>query len=185
MVVSGNLTAFQETHPFVYNVVGSFDFNLSGDGEVIQLLDDTEFVIYSAAYNDAPPWPLEADGLGRTLEFDDPNGPVEKASNWFAGCLLGSPGRAYDPDCVNGLASPEDDFGFEAWTIGEQLVVQVNPSLGAVSLALFNLSGQMVRAFDAQLGDRYESLSGLESGLYILRASSQTGQSTRKIPVGF
>ncbi|MFN8165275.1 MAG: hypothetical protein U0X76_03655 [Bacteroidia bacterium] len=41
------------------------------------------------------PWPAQADGLGYTCELLSQSGDPNDGTNWFAGCIGGSPGRAF------------------------------------------------------------------------------------------
>ncbi|MFT7588032.1 MAG: hypothetical protein ACI959_000238, partial [Limisphaerales bacterium] len=175
LVIARDETMFSAVHPGLTNLVSGFDFNLSGDGEVIQLFDELENIIYSAAYNDSSPWPTEADGLGYTLEFDDETGAVEKAFNWFAGCLLGSPGRAYDPDCVNGLNTPESTFEFTAFSHNGQVYAQTDASIGEVQYSLYDLNGRVLAASIPVIGERVVLGDAIPKGIYFVRAYSDDG----------
>lgn len=100
LVICQDLTLFTAQFPLVTNVIGSFTFGYSGDGDVIRIIDEAGRLFTSTCYNDTAPWPLEADGLGYTLELENLNGNLSDGNNWFAGCLEGSPGTAYDPLCL-------------------------------------------------------------------------------------
>jgi hypothetical protein len=111
LVLARDLAKFQAVHPTVSNVLGSFGFNYSGDGEIIRLHRPDDGIVFSAYYNDAPPWPLPPDGFGPTLELLDPRGRYTRWDNWFDGCPLGSPGGPFVPWCWGsvGPAALADD----------------------------------------------------------------------------
>jgi hypothetical protein len=91
---------FTARHPLVTNKLGEFTFGLSAAGELIRLYDDAGNLVEAVIYNDAEPWPLEADGEGPTLEFALFGEAVNDPTHWVAGCDEGSPGQAYDFACT-------------------------------------------------------------------------------------
>lgn len=105
LVVASDLTKFNTIFPAVTNVVGSLGFDFDNGGEDLRLFDYNDALFTSVLYDDISPWPLTPDGLGYTLErvfpVTDPNDPA----SWFAGCRLGSPGKAYSIPTVSVGAS--------------------------------------------------------------------------------
>lgn len=76
-------------------VAGTWQGNLRDSGETLTLLDANNVPIKSFAYLDDPPWPTDADGMGRSLVLIRPgtNPDHSIASNWRASAALhGSPG---------------------------------------------------------------------------------------------
>ncbi|MFN0274348.1 MAG: lamin tail domain-containing protein [Chitinophagales bacterium] len=100
VALANDLTALLERHPLLTNYTGPFQFGLDGAGEELRLIDAEGKIQFSIIYNDKDPWPVEADGGGKTLELVSPIGKMNDPSNWFAGCPEGSPAVAYIPDCV-------------------------------------------------------------------------------------
>ncbi|KPA18524.1 Spore coat protein CotH [Candidatus Magnetomorum sp. HK-1] len=101
LVIAEDLVAFQSTFPQVSNVIGGFSFGLSGGGEKIQLLNKDLFPIDILTYDDTPPWAMEADGQGFTLELRSPDENNSKAESWGASTIKnGSPGQ------VNSILNP-------------------------------------------------------------------------------
>ncbi len=74
-------------------IAGEYFGNLNNAGERIRLLDAWGWVIDEVAYDDAPPWPVEADGAGYSLERVFPDGANGYPGGWRIGALGGSPGR--------------------------------------------------------------------------------------------
>ncbi len=68
-------------------VAGAFRGSLSNDGEQLRIVNEADSVIQELTYNDAEPWPTEADGDGRylvlkTTEKAEPDNPDQwRASN--------------------------------------------------------------------------------------------------------
>jgi hypothetical protein len=76
-------------------IAGTFAGSLNNSGETLQLVDRLGLVIQEFTYNDTPPWPESADGIGSSLEVVDPNGDYSNATNWQASDGVGgSPGTA-------------------------------------------------------------------------------------------
>ena len=93
LVLCKNTDTFSQFFPGVLNVLGDFGFGLSGGGELLRLFDSNEQLVDKVEYNDIPPWPLEADGQGSTLELIDPSLENDMASNWAASNGNGTPGE--------------------------------------------------------------------------------------------
>ena len=68
--------------PEVSDVVGSFEFGLDADGEMIRLLDSNGSLVDKVEYDNIAPWPTEPDGTGRTLELISPSLDNLLAENW-------------------------------------------------------------------------------------------------------
>jgi hypothetical protein len=77
-------------------VVGVFEGSLNNAGEVLRLIDRQGVVIHEVAYDDAAPWPSEADGAGYSLELIAPDGAIGLAAGWRVGAPGGSPGRGWE-----------------------------------------------------------------------------------------
>ena len=59
---------------------------------MIRLYDSNGNLVDSVIYDDADPWPAEADGGGSTLELISPFLDNSAAENWIASVGFGSPG---------------------------------------------------------------------------------------------
>lgn len=101
LVLAQTADKFRCYHLDMTNYLGSFGFNLSGDGEVVRLFDNTGKIRFSVVYDDPPTtgWPATPDGDGATLELLSLSGQFNNGDNWFGGCIGGSPGVAYNADC--------------------------------------------------------------------------------------
>jgi hypothetical protein len=101
LVVAQNMTSFATEHSGVSNVVGPSVFSFSSSGDQIRLFDSNGFLILDMTYDDHSPWPSEADGNGYTCELLSITGSLSDGNNWFAGCIGGTPGRAYSAPNTN------------------------------------------------------------------------------------
>ncbi len=95
LVIFRNDSMFTANHPSVANKVGPFNFKLSNGGERLRLYNSIGVLKSDVTYDDVAPWPTGADGMGFTLELDDPAGNLNDPANWFVGCVGGSPGGPY------------------------------------------------------------------------------------------
>ncbi len=101
LVLAQNYSSFHAIYPTITNVIGSFVFNFDNNGEILRLFDNNGLIKQSVIYDDLPEygWPTPPDGLGYTLELEDPHGKMNDGNNWFSGCFGGSPGTAYNANC--------------------------------------------------------------------------------------
>lgn len=100
LVLTQTASQFHCKHPQVTNYIGSFNFNLSGNGDNIRLYNANNTLKYSMVYNDTAPFPTQPDGNGYTLEITDINKNPNDPTNWFSGCYGGSPGVQYTLNCI-------------------------------------------------------------------------------------
>nr|MCS5623269.1 lamin tail domain-containing protein [Candidatus Neomarinimicrobiota bacterium] len=75
------------------DVFGSFEFGLSGGGELISLYDVSGRLVDRLEYDDSAPWPIEPDGNGPTLELISPDIPNDIAGAWSFSSGHGTPGE--------------------------------------------------------------------------------------------
>lgn len=108
LVLTSDTALFRSQFPAV-DAYGPIGFSFSNAGESLTLLDENKLVVQTMRYNDASPWPAAADGYGKTLErLNDTLNPA-LASSWFAGCIGGSPGKAFMP-CTEQLIFSEINY---------------------------------------------------------------------------
>ncbi len=95
LVVVNDQPKFSEQFPLVTNYLGEMSFSFGNDADEVRLFDNTGALKLYMQYSDSLPWPSAADGTGRTLELVDPLVTPGEPSNWFVGCMQGSPGKAF------------------------------------------------------------------------------------------
>lgn len=129
----GYLVFCTDTQAFdaVYNItnrIGNLGYGFGNGSDGIRLFDNTNTLFLEVFYEDSIPWPIGADGFGRTLELSNLAADPTLPASWRTGCVLGSPGAAYTP-CVNETlvvseinykSSPSENAGdwFEIRNIG-------------------------------------------------------------------
>lgn len=144
LVFFGDAAKFSAQHPSVSNKIGPLGFGLAASSDAVRLYDASGRLQNSVCYLDTLPWPMAADGGGKTLEFKTGQSPTEPSS-WFAGCPGGSPGKAFTPsDC--GFISA-DDFS------AENLKLEIFPN-PAEDFVFLKIGGDAaVSSFDFQVFD--------------------------------
>ena len=110
LVVAEDLQKFTSRHPSVTNVIGELGFNFGNGGDQLRLYDYMDSLYLSMEYSDNTFWPQGADGSGFTLELVSSSGDLSDGSNWFDGCLEGSPGQAYLPGTATASAAGQTSF---------------------------------------------------------------------------
>ena len=142
--------AFRMRYPNVplHRIVGPFRGHLDNGGEkiVIQAADDTE--IAALRYEDAAPWPVEADGSGRSLVLAafETNPDPNKPANWRASLKSqGSPLAPDNPLLFAGDSSADSDgdgltdlFEFAA---GSDPMDPTSAHLPSAAIASFAVNG--------------------------------------------
>jgi hypothetical protein len=120
---------------------------LNNDGETIKLEDALNGTIKEFRYNDAAPWPTEADGLGQSLVLINPmsNPDPDVAANWRASAVGGG-----NPGSTDVIPFPSNPLG-DADSNGVEDLIDyamgngmgagaIAPSLG---FAIYDVAGVM------------------------------------------
>jgi hypothetical protein len=95
LVLAEDADRFERAYPVVANVMGDVGFALDNGGDSIRLFDPTGRPQLNLTYEDAPPWPVEADGAGYTLQLIDPTAFSVEPEGWtHSSTLGGTPGDA-------------------------------------------------------------------------------------------
>ncbi|MEP7195329.1 MAG: lamin tail domain-containing protein [Saprospiraceae bacterium] len=165
---------FKVQFPNINNFIGPMNFGLDGNGDIIRVYNSNKELIFSLCYNDAPPFPKGADGNGYTLELKDYNANVNDGNNWFDGCLGGSPGKKYDPNCntVKTDNFSKDIFELKPNPASNYLYITQNEQFKIKELNVLNILGQKQNNITGQViseSKYYIDLSKIESGTYIIQ----------------
>lgn len=100
-VLVEDAAAFAARYPGV-PVAGVYSGRLDNAGERVAMQSAAGATLLDVTYDDNPPWPTSADGLGYSLTIADTAGDPNLASSWRASTFPnGSPGRD-DPQPVYG-----------------------------------------------------------------------------------
>ncbi|MBP7388994.1 MAG: lamin tail domain-containing protein [Chitinophagales bacterium] len=185
LVTAVDTTLFKSAFPNVLNYVGQLDYSFSNAGDGIRLFNaQTGKIQLSLVFNDKAPWPAGADGQGYTMELIDENGILNDGNNWQDGCLGGSPGKAYDPNCGTGIEETESNV-FDLTVVNDgmtsEIVFASDLFLNEKStLQIFDITGKLVKEMLPR-GERQRiSREYFSSGVYIARAVSDGAVVSRK-----
>lgn len=105
IAAGGYLVFCSDTQRFdaIYNIsnrIGNLGYGFNNNTDGIRIFDNTNTPVLEMYYQDSLPWPIGADGFGRTLELINSSLNPADPNSWRTGCVLGSPGSAYSP-CSN------------------------------------------------------------------------------------
>jgi hypothetical protein len=144
IVLARNSTAFSNRYPNVA-IQGIYWGKLSDSGEKIRLRDAQGNTIISVEYDDDPPWPVAADGLGYSLVLAELNGNPDDPETWRASSQShGSPG-ADDPAPSYGLGIVVNEVLAHTDPPFEDAIELHNTSSAPVDIGGWYLSDDFVR----------------------------------------
>lgn len=162
---------FLGRHPTVSNLNGPFNFGLSHKGEALRLFDASGKLNFSVVYDNSTPWPTSADSGGYTLELNTIHGHMNDGSNWFAGCLEGSPGEAYDPSCGTGVREiSSDTFTFHLINSlsDDKVYIEISgiESYSTENFSVFDIYGRRILSLPILNKKAEVDISQIPSGIY-------------------
>ena len=182
LILCQDIDLFSEIYPEVENVLGSFDFGLSKNGENLRLYDTGDNLIVSVNYSNEAPWPENVSGTGRTLELLDPNGNLNDGGNWFAGCIGGSPGGPFE-ECdtigVNEFYTKNGYIKVFPNPFGDNTTIEFKTEKGGeYNFKVFNSFGNLVREekskyFENEINRIEFDRRNLNPGLYFFIISME------------
>ena len=156
LVLAKDMDLFSSSYPDINNVIGPFDFSLSGGGDQVRIFDNAGVLIDSVQYDDGDPWPVEPDGNGPTLELINPTLDNLLSESWAASTDNGTPGAqnsTYDnlssdlkfifPEKIHLYPSYPNPFN-PTTTISFDIPNTVVGRMNASSLHVFNIKGEFV-----------------------------------------
>ena len=182
LVLCQDIENFTGIYPNVENVIGSFDFGLSKNGENLRLYDTDNILITSVNYSNEAPWPENVSGTGRTLELLDPYGDLNDGNNWFAGCIGGSPGGPFEGCDTIGVSEFLSESGYLKVypnPFGEKTIIKFKAGSGEqYTFSVFNSFGTIVREkksryFSSDINKIEFNRKSLNTGLYFFIISGK------------
>jgi hypothetical protein len=138
LVIAEDTNLFHVQHPGI-SCLGPLGFSLSNDHDLIALSDYKHDTILSFTYSDSVEWLKTCDGLGRTMELKEGSLDPGDPSNWFAGCMGGSPGQSYHP-CQERIVISEINYNSADWADPGDWVEIFNPGNYPVDLSGWHFS---------------------------------------------
>ncbi|MBN1116789.1 MAG: CotH kinase family protein [Bacteroidales bacterium] len=193
LVLSKNISNFEEVFPDVKNVIGEFDFGLSSKGDELRLYNANYEVMDAVDYLSTSPWPLEANGTGATLELMAASMDNGKAESWIANTrIFGTPGQKNSGTSVLPEINIEDnnDIQFNVFPTRFSDYITINFSLQTsshVKLEILNIQGSVVNVLENRFlenGDYNNEWipdSSIKGGVYFIRLIIKYQVITKKI----
>ena len=96
LILAGNRATFAAAYGATIPVFDTVDMGALTEGQTLALVQDGTNVAAAVHYENGPPWPAGADGMGSSLQLVDPHQDNWRAGNWLGGFppLSRSPGAA-------------------------------------------------------------------------------------------
>jgi hypothetical protein len=187
LVLASDLSKFNVVYPNVKNVLGSFGFGLGTPSDFPQLYNSAGKLVAGVSYSTQAPWPTGPFDKGMTLELKNPNLNLSLASNWFEGCIGGSPGAAYSKCTIagNDLISSNSQARLYPNPATDQIHILLPTDVYKQQLncRIYDVMGKEIRiesvSPDSQNTIQFE-VSGLRSGIYVVKLSGENYQQSLK-----
>jgi hypothetical protein len=169
LAIAKDTALFHSIHPNTLNVVGPSLISLGGTDGII-LYNDLGIAQFSVNYENVTPWTTEPDGNGKTLELLSSTGLMCDATNWFAGCPDGSPGKAFLPGCGLGLDELKND-DITIYPNPTSTILNVNMLIEG-EITIFNMMGEALLQKKLDAGHQPIDVTNLKAGFYYLQVGS-------------
>jgi len=170
----------------VFNITGTHQWTSGGlknSGEDIEIRNTVGDVIDYVDYDDASPWPVEADGDGYALELHSYSDDNNDGANWFTfnvyygiyngDTIFGTPGRDNIYDYI------EENSALNSIRIYPNPAtnrVNVDIEQGDFMVKIYSISGSLVKEVEISNSSSIISIESLETGIYMMMfVESKTG----------
>jgi hypothetical protein len=190
LVIAQDLNKFMTEHPDFTGVIGEMGYGFSNNSDAIEIYNSNSELVVQFTYQSQSPWPLNTDGTGRSVEFSGDVAAQLDPSLYFAGCVGGSPGAPYDPNCglvgVNEDESPQEEINVFPVPAHHELNINLPSDVMKVAqvLSIYDMNGRKVidKVIKNQLNFRID-VSSMPVGIYNLCIYTSKGIVTRTIIV--
>lgn len=194
LVLAADAALLKSTNEAAKNVIGDFNFGLSGTSDTIRLFNEKNALVDQVTYADKAPWPTEADGDGATLELSSPELDNSLAENWVASTRLGGTpgwenGTLPTSNENDGAATPKDYILAQNYPNPFNPTTNISfklPDATNVELSVFNMLGQKVRMLISEnlpAGNHTVTFdaTNLSSGIYLYQLKTPKSTLTHRM----
>jgi len=187
LILAADLSKFSAVYPNVKNVLGSFEFGLGTPNDFPQIYNSEGKLVAGVNYNSLAPWPGGAVDKGMTLELKDVTLNLSLASNWFEGCIGGSPGLPYSKCTIagNDLFSTTSQARLYPNPASDQIHI-ILPAFSdnqGLSCRIYDVMGKEV-SIESISSDSQNTIqipvSGFRTGIYVVKLSGENFQQSLK-----
>ena len=153
-------TEFYNTTPF-----GQYTRKLSNKSENLVLADAWGNIIDQVCYSDSLPWPMEADGNGAYLQLKELDSDNSLAENWTTG------------DDLTSITEQIDNRNVRLYPNPTSGLLHIIVAKQAVSCQVFDMLGSMLSETEVIDSQFDFDMSGLTSGVYLIKINLADGAS--------
>ena len=151
---------FYNTTPF-----GQYTRKLSNKSENLVIADAWGNIIDQVCYSDSLPWPMEADGNGAYLQLKDLDSDNSLAENWTTG------------DDLTSITEQIDNRNIRLYPNPTSGLLHIIVAKQAVSCQVFDMMGSMLSETEVIDSQFDFDISGLASGVYLIKINLADGAS--------
>ncbi|MCH8003541.1 MAG: lamin tail domain-containing protein, partial [Nanoarchaeota archaeon] len=173
-VLSGDTDLFYSIFPEVTNYSGNVSINIKPNDQLL-LLDEEIQMVNALTYKNDGPWPQQADGLGVSLELDDPDLDNNDPFNWHDSYVVnGTPGEKNSEPviyselvinellAINSLIHKDEKGEYDDW------IEVYNPGSEPVNIGGLFLTDTAAQKDLWQISRAYPDSTTIEPGGYLL-----------------
>lgn len=192
LVITQNLSAFNQFYSGVSPILGDMDFGLAGGSDDVRIFDNTGELIDYVSYDDEDPWDSEADGTGYSLELTNPFSDNMLPESWSASTTMGG-----TPGVANSslVSIDQETMQPTSFILNQNYPNPFNPSTiisyqlpesSLISVKIFDTLGREITTlFDGKMSAGEHQIqfdgTGLSSGVYIYQLQTKDFVQTRKM----
>ncbi|RLD46541.1 MAG: hypothetical protein DRI86_02845, partial [Bacteroidetes bacterium] len=179
-----------------FNITGTHQWTSGGlknSGEDIEIQNTVGDVIDYVDYDDANPWPVEADGDGYALELHAYTDDNNDGANWFTfnaffaifhgDTIYGTPGRDNIYESIEENGSLKN---IRIYPNPASDIVYVKGEQGVYIVKIYSISGSLVKEVEISNSNNSISIESLNSGIYMMMFVDEKtgGVGYRKLIIG-
>ena len=162
----------------IFNISGTHQWTSGGlknSGEDIEIQNTVGDIIDYVDYDDANPWPVEADGYGNALEFHLGAADNNVGSNWFTfnaffaifhgDTIYGTPGHSNIYESIEENRSLRN---IRIYPNPAKDKINVKVGQGTYFVKIYNINGSIVKESEISSSNNSISIESLNSGIYMM-----------------